>query len=430
MGNNEKSTVSQILTEEQGYVLRSYQIDGETYQGYCSKNAKDFILKSKETEKSVYTIVRDISAEENPQGRAKGIVDYPDRYPHLQLPIGGTRNSTNTQEFIFYSQPDENSFEKLETVLFGKNMSLTQRFLLSLSMAAAVSELEAVFAEIPVKQLRMDAFLVDMKKCVVNVSCRKLSGPYTEEENKTEFEKMAKLGLMPPEWYENPNMSTATVEVLRHFLAVCVFRFLCADDPFDGGYTLQAYPYRGREAIRGIYGKNAKCILDPGGPNRANSYIGLRARTIFAAICPRLKKLFEDTFVNGVQDPALRPPAKAWMDNQKHMVSWFMVFGNEWRIPDLVNGSGVFENTEYLMIDNGIMMPLVNEKPLYQFMFDPSDVPVNETMIGKIQVKGFCAKLIFSGKKESEIVLHPEKNKLPGNLEGITSSAPWKEFKG
>ena len=424
MEDNVKPTDSQILNQERECVLQSYSINGDTYSGYCLENARNFMLKNKDG-KSIYTVVRNICDEDKSLKQINGIVDYPELYPHLQLPLGGSRNSSNTQELIFFPYYEDTSLEPLESVLFGKNMSLTQRFVLSLSIAAAISELESVFTELQIRQLRLNAFLVNMKNSMVTINCSELCENYTAEENATEYEKMAALGLMPPEWYEDKETFTITIAALRHLLAICIFRFICAEDPFDGWDTLQKYPYRGSEALSQIYGKNAKFILARGSKNPANNYIGWRAYAIFSAISPRLQKLFNDAFVKGIQDPSQRPSSKAWIDNQKYMISWFMVSGQEWRVVDLINGTGTIENTEYLVINNGNTVPLVDEKPLYQFMFDPESDPIQEKVIGKIQVRDACKKLIFFDAKSPEITLCRGKNTLPKNLLGVVTSTPW-----
>lgn len=425
MENNLKPTDSQTPKEEPDGILQSYNIAGEIYQGYYSKDVRNFIIKN-QNGKCVYNVVRDICPDEPTIEKMKGIVDYPNLYPHLLLPLGVCRDNSNTQEFMFFPYYENSSFEPLEEVLFGKNMSLSQRFTLSLSIATAVSELESVFTDLQIRQLRLDAFLVDMKKCMVYIDCKKLSESYTEEENDKEHKKMAELGLMPPEWYEDKTLSIITVSALRHLLAVCIFRFICAEDPFDGGYTLQNYPYRGTEALSQIYGKNAKYILMPNGQNSTNNYIGWRAYVIFNAISPSLQYLFYDAFVNGIQDPSKRPSAKAWTDNQKDMVSWFAISGREWRIANLKDGNGIFNDIEYLVINKNIIIPLINDKLLYQFMFNQENSPVPEKVVGKIQVNGFCKKLIFTDAKNSEILLHPGKNKLSETLTGIVTNAPWK----
>lgn len=401
-----------------------FNIGEDAYFGEHAPGSDHFFVTNKKGEK-ILVMVRDIS-DEFDESEEFAEREYRENYPHLQMRVGMFRNIT--KEYSCYALKIGEKHESLENVIFHRNMSLPNRLILSLSLAAAFSELEAVFEDIPVKHISLDAFWVDTEKYEVTVDCSKLCTNCSESDNNEVYGVMSELGLMPPEFYCDSEIKQITVQMLRHILAVCIFRIMCAEDPFDGDYTLFGYPYKGKTALKQIYGSNAQYILNKNTVNRVNSYIGTRAYSIFALICPRLKAMFDACFINGIVNPSERPSSRAWVDNQMQMVAWFTVVGKEWRIADLISGNGTFEGQMYLVIEeNGMIIPLINDKPIYQFMFDASDMPVNESKIGFVRVNKTRIELVLDKAKNNVFALSMTgKNKIAENMHGIVIDKPWK----
>lgn len=349
-------------------------INGEKYSGERVLGAETFTV-SNSAGKTLTAVVAEHPVEE------WGHIDY-ERFSHLHGPVGIL--DADGKQMIFREAQNDETYEKLENVLFGGPFYMVQRILLSLSLAAAAAEAEEVFSKIPMQQLRLDAFYVNKKDFSVKILSEMLAEQRSETERDNEYRKMARLGLMPPEWYEDPAGNPATLEGFRHFLAVLIFRALCASDPFDGSYTIEQYPYMGETVLKNLYGKDAEYIL-VSEKNKANSYAGAIASTVLGKICPRLKKLFEQAFVEGVRHPESRPSAAQWLENQKNMMNWYDSDGKDWRIPDLESGEGVRTDIDYLCLSNGIVLPVYQKKLVYQYMFQESGTPCDEKVTGVIK---------------------------------------------
>lgn len=414
----EAGTGSHLFEEEQIYRM-SFSLDQERYSGERKAGADSFVVAS-EAGKKLFVLVRENAAEE------KADLSY-EQYPHLHGPRRVIREEKRT--FILNDLLEKPFYEPIEEVLFGKGISLTQRILLSLSLAAAWAELEEIYEKLPVMQFRLDAVLVEKKTFSVQIDCAKLERESLPDETEQEYEKMARLGLMPPEWYENPVTDLLGLPQLRHILAVLLFRTLCASDPFDGARTLEEYPYKSRQTLRKIYGKDADYVLYPEGKNRANSYIGGTAKVIFSRICPELKKLFEKTFLEGVKDPKQRPAAPRWLENQKQMMNWYQNAGQDWRIPDLKTGYGTLKNLNYLCLENGVVLPVLPDKQICRYMLEPSECPFNENIVGSFKNGGYGLELSFNKEEQQMAVpldLYGGLMKIWG-LEAQIKREPWKE---
>lgn len=415
----EAGTGSHLFEEEQIYRM-SFLLDQERYSGERKARADSFVVASEAGEK-LFVLVRE-NAEE------KADLPY-EQYPHLHGPRRVIREKKRA--FILNDLLEEPFYETIEKVLFGKGISLTQRILLSLSLAAAGTELEEVYEKLPVRQFRLDAVLVEKKTFSVRIDCAKLERESLPDETEQEYGKMARLGLMPPEWYENPGAELLGLPQFRHILAVLLFRALCASDPFDGSRTLEEYPYKSGQTLKKIYGQEADYILNPSGKNRANSYIGGMAKVIFGRICPELKKMFEKAFIEGVNDPEQRPAASQWLENQKQMMNWYQNAGQDWRIPDLKTGYGTLKNLNYLCLENGVVLPVLPDKQICRYMLEPPERPFNETIVGSFKNGGYGLELSFN-KEEQQMAVPLDLYGGPMKIRGIEARVkkePWKEEK-
>lgn len=406
-----------LFEEEQIYRM-SFTLDQEKYAGERRAGADSFVVAS-ETGKKLLVQVRENTEE---------IEEFPyERYPHLCGPRRVIREETRT--FLLNDLMEKPFYEPIEEVLFGKGISLTQRILLSLSLAAAAAELEDALEKLSVRRFRLDAVLVEKKRFLVRIDCAKLGQAGTEEDVEEAYEKMARLGLMPPEWYEDPKKEPLGLPQLRHILAVLLFRTLCASDPFDGSSTLKEYPYKNRQILAKLYGKEAEYILNPAGKNRANVYIGQTAKVIFGRICPELKKLFDKAFLEGVKEPEQRPTASHWLENQKQMMNWYQNAGQDWRIPDLRTGSGALKNLHYLCLENGTILPVLPEKQICRYMLEPAEEPLDETIVGSFKNGGYGPELVFQKEEQQPSVpldLYGGPMKIRG-MEAQIKKEPWKE---
>lgn len=325
-----------------------------------------------------------------------------ERYPHLYGPRGILKKEG--KRFVFRDRPEGDRFEKLEDVLFGRTMDMSRRLLFALSLAAAGAELEEVFSAVPVKQLRLDAILVEKDTCKVKILSEMLSEECTVEDREREYRKLGRLGLMPPEWYGDSSVNPADLNGFRHFLAVLIFRALCASDPFDGSGTLRKFPYKGEDALKNMYGRNARYILSPSGNNAANAYNGRNASMVFSRICPRRRKLFQQTFTEGMLHPDCRPSAAQWLENQKEMVNWYDCSGQDWRIVDLDSGEGARKEIRYLCLDNGVSLPVVPDKCVCRYMLENPELPCDETVIGVFRMGHYGMELKWKGEEAPTIL--------------------------
>lgn len=340
--------------------------------------------------------------------------------PHLLLPRCVLRDGD--RRFLCTRQPEAGRYCTLEKLLFGQppaQMSIFQRMLLALSLAAAFQELEEHLPEEALRQLRLDALLVEqvenMDFAAVRIQVGDLCIPCTEEERESLYRHMARNGCLPPEWYEDPKRDPANWSGLRHLLAVLIFRIMCGADPFDGADTLEQYPYKGGEALRRIYGCQARFVLTPGSDNAQNWLTGNRADLVFRRICQPLQQIFHRTFTQGVSDPARRPSPREWVENQRRVLDWLVQGANDWRIPDMKDGGSPHSGQFRLYVENGTILPVVSGKSLYQYEFAPAGSPIQETYIGVMMVQKDCIVFHLEGEPDIQMKKQPQNTWIRGS---------------
>lgn len=305
-------------------------------------------------------------------------------YPHL---LCKTQVVDNEGKWVYdcYQCVDRESYMTIETALFGNvPVNLIQRIILSLSLSAAMSELEAYLGDDRLSAFDLDAILVDKSTYSVLIDMGSTERSTLE---KAPFRKAYHHGVLPPECYEDERTESLGVLELRYMLAVMVFRALTAADPYDGMATLTGFPYRSEGVLKQLYGNQAEFVYGSQSRNKTCFCIGKNVEPVFTRICPRLKEIFDCALNVNRLNPAQRPTADDWVNNQKKMLEWMSISEKGWLIPDFEGGEWLnYLSVSYLRLDNGVVLPAENKKLILQYMLEPQNEPVKEELVGSIVI--------------------------------------------
>ena len=415
-----QDTENGVLHAEMGEFL-TLSIDGDRYSGMLKQGENRFQVENSQG-KQMEVLVRPLTGEDPPH--AVGDASYAARFPHLHVGSVIADQSRN-RVYECFAPLDRERYLTVETALFGNTgLSVMQRLVISLSLAAAGCELKEFLAGRALSRLSLDALLVEQESGTVKLDVRQLLEERPAEEVGQEYRRMRFYGLFPPECYEDRQVSPLRPEALRHLLAVLIFRTLTAADPLDGRKTLVAFPYRTEATLRSIYGNEAVFVCDPSGVNGTNGYIGKNVQFMLSRICPGLKQLFFTVFCEGIQAPERRPTAEQWLDNQKKMVNWMTSTEKGMLIPDLSTGNGASAAIRYLCTGNGTVVPITHNRVIFQYMLDPVRTPLREQVIGTIRVQKNGAELVFRDPSRESVKFQTSHIQIEG-MNCTIEKEPW-----
>ena len=405
-----------VVHSEPGELL-TLSIGEERYSGMLKQGSRRFQVENGQG-KQLDVLVRPMGEEEAPETEEDS--SLAERFPHLRL---GHRIFDRSRKRVYecVAPAADGAYLTLEAALFGNvGLSVLQRLMFSLSLAAAGCELKEYLGGESLSRLSLDAVLVEPDTCTVRLEVQQL----LEEPDPEALRKLSFYGLLPPECYEEPEASPVTPEALRHLLAVLLFRILTAADPFDGKKTLVDYPYRTRGTRKKIYGYEAAFVYEAGGVNGTNAWIGKNVNFMLDRICPGLKQLFFLAFRDGIRTPERRPTAEQWLDNQKKMVCWMTSTEKGWLIPDLSTGNGASTALRYLCLENGVILPITQNRTVFQFMLDPACAPVREQAVGSVLIHKSGAELVFRDRTREPVRFQTAQVQIDG-LKGTVEGEPW-----
>ena len=415
-----QDTGNGVLHAELGELL-TLSIDGDRYSGMLKQGENRFQVENGQG-KQMEVLVRPLlEGEYLPTDED---TSYAARFPHLHIGSVIADRSRN-RVYECFAPLDRGRYLTVETALFGNTgLSVIQRLIISLSLAAAGCELKEYLAGRALSRLSMDALLVEQETGTVKLDVRQLLEARQTEETEQEYRKMRFYGLFPPECYEDEQVSPLRPEALRHILAVLIFRTLTAADPLDGRKTLVAFPYRTEATLRSIYGNQAVFVCDPSGVNGTNSFIGKNVQFMLSRICPGLKQLFFTAFCEGIHAPDRRPTAEQWLDNQKNMVNWMTNTEKGMLIPDLSTGNGASTAIRYLCTENGTVVPITHNRLIFQYMLDAAPTPLREQVVGTISVQKNGAELVFRDPARENVKFHTSHIQIDG-MNCTIEKEPW-----
>jgi hypothetical protein len=393
-------------------------IGNKEYQGYLHPDSDYLEMSADDGEKLDVFVL--------PLGDDKDIYDDKSvqKYPHL-LHGRQIKDSEIKRIYDCYQVIKPESYITIENALFeNRGISLIQRIILSLSLSAAMHELEEYLGSDKLCGFDLDSILVEKNTYSVLVDLKSV----VHSQMRRDFAKKAYIhGVLPPECYESGEFQQLGVLELRHMLAVLIFRSLTAADPFDGLQTLTEYPYRSENSLKQIYGNQAEFVYGNGNKNKTNYCIGKNVELIFSRICPRLKCIFDEALRMNILSPENRPNAEQWVNNQKKMLEWMSVTDKGWLIPDLESGYGTNDlSVQYCCLENGVIIPVENNKPILQYMLEPQNEPLNERIIGSLVVQCNCLELVFRDPKKKKLILQGTKFAV-GAMTGWLMGEPWNQ---
>ncbi len=400
----------------QSVELLTITIDGKPWKGIVGEEHEIITVRSEQDD--IYEVRICAPGEDRPSEELGPL-------PHLRR-YQSVLSGESSRVFECFAPLYHNDLRPLADVLFANTpMDLERRLKLSLSLAAAGYELETLMHVRPLRRLILDAFLVDTVSFPVTLDIEQLLREPDEEETACAYRKMLFLGVMPPECCEDPGLPPVSVEALRHILAVLLFRTMTGADPFDGEDTYFLYPFRTEASVRKIYGRQAKYVADgDNGDNRTNPFIGGGVAGVLGRIFPTFRAPFAAAFRDGVAAPERRPSALALLNNQCRMLEGFCIYENDWRIFDPSAENGCPEGLPWIRTANGTTATLFHLRPLYQYMFSESVIPVDDTLAGRIALRQDGPTIQFVDSEKAPVRLSSESVSVEGS-ECTILRKPW-----
>lgn len=341
-------------------------------------------------------------------------------YPHITVM---DRKRKDDQILDIFEPIDRTVYAPLKDFLFeNRRIPMRVRLVLALSLAAAFDELEHYTQQFEPASFSMDSIFVDLKNYTVRISAEEFYSP-ADDALDGHLAEMKLRGMLSPEYYEE-GLPYHTAEGRRHILAVLIFRTLTAADPFDGETTLAQYPYLTENALRRIYGYEAAYVCDQAKQNPTNPYIGSNVQVVMRLICDSLTTLFYRAFVSALKDPASRPTAKEWVENQRKMIEWYSESQQGFCIPDIMTGSMCDKTIGYLRLGNGVILPMTNNHIILRYMLEKETSVMNEQYFAVLQVEQGKAAIKTMDASRGVIQLG-SRGALSNGLEYEVCKEPW-----
>ena len=348
------------------------QIDGVGYSGFLRDKESSFTIAAENGEKFRVFVLANIFPQEKC------------RFPRLSA-SGVISDTEKARSYVYYREPAERGMVPIREYLFGQQkLKIVEQILLGRSLAAAFVELEEAIESFPIRSFSLDSLFVDPKTLRVELS---LSALLSAEVNRDNLEKeMLRDGLLPPECCAGDIPFDTTREMLRHILAVLVFRCLTREDPFDGEKTLTQYPYRTETVLRRIYGYEAVYVAAPESQNPAGWMIGENISAILPHMAADYSSMFTAAFCSGITDLQARPDASQWESMLRNLLNYLITMNGSWWIPTPAQMRRNVPELPCVQTPNGGYIAFAENKPVYRCMLD-GRAEGGEMLLGRFGTK-------------------------------------------